>query len=885
MKRGLCLLALILHAVTVVAAPKSSTSKFSWNNLPDLPDERGVAGAFAGIHEDALIVAGGANFPRGYPWEKDENGIAPPKIYHDSVYALVKSGPEYTWEQQALKLPASVAYGVSIVTSRGVICIGGECKDEPVGGKQQMHLLTRVFRLSFDRESNTVGIDSTLPDLPFGLTSAAGALVNNVIYIAGGASDSGATNAFLSLDLGKESLVWRELPSWPGPARILPVAAGQSNGTSNDFYLFSGRLPGPENNVTYLHDAYVYRTGTKVWEKLNRIEVNGEARCIMAGVAAPIGAHSIGVFGSADGLIMEQIMEHVRAGRSDSIDEIQRLHPGFNRDVLAYNTVLDRWSTLNAFPDKPHVTSNAVKWGDAIVIPSGEISPGVRSPKIWIGTPSASRSFGALNYTALIVYLIAIILNGLWFSRRMKTTDDFFKAGNRIPWWAAGLSIFGTQLSAITFISIPATCYVSDWRRFIAQITILMAAPLVVFVFLPFYRRLNVTTAYEFLERRFNVVARTLGSLMFIVLQFGRIGIVLYIPSIALSVVTGMSIEMCILLMGSLCIVYTSLGGMEAVIWTDVVQVIVLLGGALLAICLMPGIAGTDYNSMVALADANDKFKSVDLRLDISAPTMMTFLLAGFGLNIISYGTDQAVIQRYLTTKDEKAAAKSIWTNGILALPASLIFFLIGSLLFAFYQMHPDAMDPALAKQDGVFPLFVVTQMPAGIAGLIIAAVFAASMSSLDSSMNSVSAAVTTDFYKRFGAAKEERKSLVIARVIVITVGSLGTIFALVMANLPDIKSLWDTFSSFIGLFGGGLGGLFLLAIFTRKTSGRAAVIGLLLSGIFQWWLKEISGINIYPWFYGFTGMASCFLFGILLALVMPNKKDIEGLTIYTLYK
>ena len=435
------------------AESKSAQATLDWEELPSLPNETGLAGVFSGVHHDVLLVAGGANFDQGLPWEKQADGSTPPKVYHADIYALIKSEEEYTWAPQTVTLPEAAAYGVSIPTKKGIVCIGGERKDLPVDGAQALHFVQRVFTLSWTNTTQSVVVDESLPDLPFGLSSAAGAVIDKVIYLAGGATEQGVTNAFLALDLNVESPVWVQIPSWPGPARLLPVAAGQSNGNGNDFYLFSGRLPHADNTVDYLSDGYVYRTGTAKWETLLDITVDGAPRCIMAGSAAPVGAHSIGVFGSGDGVIMEEIMALVRKGdASGEIGEIQKTHPGFNRDVLMYNTVLDRWSKVNEFPDMPHVTTTAVKWGNDVVIPSGEISPGVRSPKVWIGSPSNTRKFGALNYGVLIAYLVAIIVNGMWFFASDEIDRRLFlKLVKRIPWWAAGLSIFGTQLSAITF--------------------------------------------------------------------------------------------------------------------------------------------------------------------------------------------------------------------------------------------------------------------------------------------------------------------------------------------------------------------------------------------------------------------------------------------------
>jgi Na+/proline symporter len=237
------------------------------------------------------------------------------------------------------------------------------------------------------------------------------------------------------------------------------------------------------------------------------------------------------------------------------------------------------------------------------------------------------------------------------------------------------------------------------------------------------------------------------------------------------------------------------------------------------------------------------------------------------------------VIQRYLTTRDEKAAARGIWTNAVLCVPASLLFFLLGTALFAYYGAHPHQLDPTLGEGDAILPWFIVTRLPAGVAGLVIAAVFAASMSSLDSSMNSVAAAVTTDFYRRFRPGAPERRCLALARWVTVLVGALGIALALMMAGW-GIRSLWDQLATVIGLFASGLGGLFLAGILLRRPHGRGAVVGLLGTGLFQWWVKE--GTDLSFLLYTFTGVAACVALTWLASLVLPDDgRDRRGLHLW----
>jgi Na+/proline symporter len=285
---------------------------------------------------------------------------------------------------------------------------------------------------------------------------------------------------------------------------------------------------------------------------------------------------------------------------------------------------------------------------------------------------------------------------------------------------------------------------------------------------------------------------------------------------------------------------------------------------------------------VVDLAWDADKLRLFDFHFRFDSPTFWVLIVGGFGANIITQGTDQATIQRYLTTRDEEGAARGIWVNGWMAIPATIIFFGIGTALYSFFKSNPETLPPTLGQADAIFPWFIVTQLPAGIAGLLIAGIFAAAMSSLDSSMNSVATAYTTDFYRRFKPAAEDRHCLFVARVVTVVIGLCGMGFALAMATW-NIKSLWNEFAKFIGLFGGGLGGLFVLAIFTRKAHWKGALVGLIASALIQYFLTTNN--VVYSVLLTATGMVSCFVIGLLASLVLPgDKKDLDGLTVHTLH-
>jgi SSS family transporter len=403
-------------------------------------------------------------------------------------------------------------------------------------------------------------------------------------------------------------------------------------------------------------------------------------------------------------------------------------------------------------------------------------------------------------------------------------------------------------------------------------------APIVIVFYLPFFRRLNVTTAYEYLERRFNVVVRLFGSASFILFQLGRMAIVVFLPALALSAITGINVYTCILIMGILSTVYTVLGGMEAVIWTDVLQTFVLWCGMLIGLIVVivseDGV-GNIYNT----AAADGKFHMFDWSFSFTELVTWSMFLGTFLLQFGPYTTDQSVIQRYLTTKDEKAAAKSIWTNGILAIPFGFMFFALGTCLYVYFKHHPELLSIGM-QNDQVFPLFVAEQLPAGVSGLVIAGVFAASMSSMDSSMHSISTAVTTDFYRRFKPDAPDEKCLKLARRVIIFVGVLAMIIACALATY-DIKSLFFFFQKLLGLLSSGLVGIFILGIFTKRANVAGALAGAIVcTGLLVYvvWFT-----NIHFYLYAAVGISTCVVVGYLVSVMTAGStKDLSQLTLYT---
>lgn len=837
------------------AAETPTPQMLSWNELPPLPDELGVAGPFCGVHQGALIVAGGANFPQPV-WDTE-------KAWHDQIYVLTRQEDEYQWTQ-AGQLPRPLAYGAAVSTPNGVVCMGGNDSDDTFAD---------VFLLQWDPEKKTVHIEE-YPPLPRPCAFGAATLIDSTIYLAGGQSGPSLESAmasFWSLDLSLQEtadrFTWQELPSWPGPSRALNLTVKQHNGYNDCVYVISGRRqndPDPQS-VEFLTDVWEFTPATQSWRQRS-----DAPRSVMAGTAIGSGQSHIFVLSGADGSLFFQA------------DELKDSHPGFPREALAYHTITDTWTSAGPIPQN-HVTTMAVEWDGAIIVPSGEVRPRVRSPKVWRITPvAAADSFGIINYVVLFGYLLSMVGVGVWFAGRNKDTDDYFRGGKHIPWWAAGCSIFATMLSSLTFTGLPSKSYAQDWVYAVGNFMIPFVAIVAVYVALPFYRRIDATSAYEYLEKRFSRPVRLFGSASFTLFHIFRMAVVMSLTGLALAVATPMTPEQSVMLMGVLSIIYCTMGGIEAVIWTDTIQTVVLLGGGLLAFCLM--ILGVDggFGGFVSSAASASKFDMANLHWDMTDAriALWVVVVGGFAQNLSSYTADQAVVQRYMTTADQNLAARSIWTNAFLSIPATLLFFGIGTALFTFYQTHPDRLDPTI-NTDQIFPLFIAREMPVGIAGLIVAGVFAAAQSTVSTSMNSTATAIVTDFMRPFDLCRTERGYLNAARFWTLTIGVIGTLFGLVFVN-PDIKSLFDAFLKIIGLFMGVLGGLFVLGAVTTRVNAVGAATGAIMGAAVMFSLWRFTDIN--GFLYTASGITSCVLIGYITSLFSGRPtQDLTDLTVHTL--
>ena len=499
-----------------------------------------------------------------------------------------------------------------------------------------------------------------------------------------------------------------------------------------------------------------------------------------------------------------------------------------------------------------------------------------------------------VNWAVIVLYFFGMFMVGVYFSKRTTSTEDYFKAGGRVPSWVTACSIYATALSSISFIAIPASVFSKGWLLGMAPLGIIPIVWVAAVIFVPFFRRVNVTTAYEYLGKRFDNKFRLIGSLAFILFHVVRMAIVLYLPTLALQQALP-SLNPVILTVGVavFCVAYTSMGGIEAVLWSDAIQTIVLLFGAMLIIIVgftsAPEGIGQGFQ---ALHDGGLVLNSDFLSLDFAKISLWTMLIGGFVNSIYSYVGSQDIVQRYNTTKNETEAKKSLFMNIPLLLTSIFIFVGMGSALYIFFKYNSKL--PEGINGNAILPYFVIKYIPTGVSGLVLAAIFAAAQSTVSSSLNSVSTCMTADVLEHLRPDMTDAQKLTFAKGVSWVVGITSTILAVhfLYAGQGD---MFLYFQAITGLLGGPIAGVFLVGIFFDKVNTKAVWVGFIASILIALYLTNPMGMAaavipnyVRPQVFEF--MISVLIIGgsvvfSLLASLVTGKEDpskVKGLTYST---
>lgn len=436
----------------------------------------------------------------------------------------------------------------------------------------------------------------------------------------------------------------------------------------------------------------------------------------------------------------------------------------------------------------------------------------------------------------IIVFLLftgGVVAFGCSFFKKKGTSEEFTSAGRSLPGWVVGMSIFATYVSSISYLGYPGKAFSGDWNAFVFSLSIPIASYFAARYFVPFYRSQNSISAYSFLENRFGPWARIYASSCYLLTQIARTGSILYLLALPMNVLLGWNIQTIIIVTSVAIVLYSMLGGMKAVIWTEAIQGIILIGGALVCmfILLFDMPEGPAQTFSIAMEDG--KFSLGSFGSSLSESTFWVCLIYGVFTNLQNYGIDQSYVQRYHTAKNEKEAKFSALFGGYLFIPVSAVFFMIGTGLYAFYKVHPGVLPDGVGA-DYVFPFFIVNELPVGLTGLLIASIFAAGMSTIATSVTSSSTIILTDYYQRFRKHAGNRERMLVLKLSSVGVGVAGILVAFAFMSVQSALDAWWALAS---IFSGGMLGLFLLGYISRKARNFDAVLGVVCGVILVCWI------------------------------------------------
>jgi SSS family solute:Na+ symporter len=674
-----------------------------------------------------------------------------------------------------------------------------------------------------------------LPALPVGLASAHGAVLQEKIYVAG-VSAAGVPQ-LLEIDLTADQAEWTSYDGWSGNSGQVSSVAAQ-----NSVLLVTVR------------DAEATSERMLQWEAEDGWKERGTlAGQIVEGTGSAIGqSHAL----------------YLLAGDSGRDVKAQ---------LVTFNTITGSWARHGEV-DAASVSTGA-GWKDGVVW-AHSTAEGGPAEFGFAKLESGKQLLHAVDWGVLGIYLVGMLGVGLYFYRRdaQGSEVDFFLGGRSIPFWAAGISLYASNASSISYIAIPAKAFETNWQYLMNNLMVVFGLMFVAIWVVPLLRRLNLMSIFHYLETRFHPAIRVLSSALYVVFQLaGRMTIILFLPSLAISTVTGVDVTASILIMGVVTICYTVLGGMKAVIWTDVVQLFVMFGGTFFAIAFIFMKLDGGAAEFLSTALMDDKMKLVDWSFDLTEATIWGFLFLVIFDTVLTFPKDQVLMQRVLATKSPKQAGRSVWTFALIVLPAGAIFYVIGTALYVFYQSHPERMDPSLTI-DATFPLFIAAELPIGVTGVIIAGIFAASMSTLSSILNSVATLATVDFYEKIVGKQNQKNGVRFAEIVTVVAGAIGIGLALLLSRY-EIHSLLDLALELWGLLGGGFAGAYTLGMFTRRSNWQGVAIGVAVSiavTLYVW-----SGDMVHPYFYLPVSVFVCIVVGYAASWLFPAPTSLHGLTIF----
>lgn len=818
------------------AQPIISHQKTEWTPYQPILELEGLNGQFIGRYDYGLIIAGGVKNGRG---QRDAMIIFPDM----AEKRVFKDFFKYTW-----------AMGASVNMEDGVVFVGG------LEDKKTTARVTKVWWNATEDSLNSLSI----PDLPAPNAYLTVAMIKDRLYAFSGyqqLNSNAVEQDIWMLDLSVPPIIqkWRSLGSYPGLPRIDMVSAVQGDGDDEDhIFLFGGKNLASEQVewIDSTHSRITYKGTPKSDQSgIDWTRVADMPLSITPGSAASIGESHIVVFGD---------QAHEQRGV-----------------VMAYHTVTDTWLELESISSTDGGAS-ALPIENSILFIGDMIQKNENKSNIWKVTfneKSPDRSNLALGLVG--IYFLGMFLFTLYYRKPSANPGDFFTASGQISAGQAGISIAATYISATLLLSTISKVYSTTWVLLPGISSLFLTLWFVNRYYLPFFRRLEITSIYTYLEYRYNILMRLFADFSFIGFHFIQLSLMIYLPASALSFIGGWSLILCISGMGLIATAYIYIGGIRQIIRFDRGQVICLVGGLSVIIIWSilditsqdGGMAGVYRSGKMALIQ--NSWLSKDLSLWV-------VLLGAMTIQLGLFTSDQSISQKFLVTADENTARKSIWVSGWLIIGITLLFFILGTCIFGLYLVHPEWLT---VGQDNTAALSNLTahHLPPFISSMVIICLISAAMSSFDSSLHSISTVVTIDLIQRFNSDLTEERLVGIAKKVVVLIGLFSTLTAVIMSQI-DITTIFRIAGSLVGLIFSSLTGIFILGIFTERARASGVMMGVFSSMSVMVYLAWLDVFHLY--LVPFIGLCTCVIIGYIVSLIIPtNPVDLRGLTIHSLKK
>lgn len=698
-----------------------------------------------------------------------------------------------------------------------------------------------------------------LPPLPHSLAGAGAAVIAGKFYVVGGvrSADARAAESTLwMLDLHDRVRGWQALEPIPGAGRVLALVSGQYD----MLQVMGGRVADALGaGFSPVAEVWSYRpvplefTTRRGWQLGSPMP-----RAMAAGNALPSGQAHTYAAGGDDRPVLRPL--DVRASGP--------------RSVMLFHALTDAWvDTGIAFPAAGASVADLPGTGLVLLGGQGDTGP------VHVQPIRRTRDLAWIDYAAVGGYFALLAGIGWYFSRRKETSAEFSLGSRTVPWWAAGISMFATGASAISFMAVPAQAFATNLVWVFPVVINVLCYFVQAYVIFPMLRRLQLTSTYEYLEHRFNLPLRLIASAQQIVfLSVGRAAIVLVLPAIAIATTTGLNVFVSVIVMGVLTTIYATVGGFRAVIWTEVFQGLLKFVAplAMIGVCFYSLAGGA--GEFVRLGRQYHKFDYALLTWDATVPALWIVTLYYFMQFTVQLAGDQPMIQRVFAAplrEVRRVAAMNVICSTLIGIVVNVM----GLAIFAYFHAHPAQLD-AGSQNDQIVPLFATQALPAGLAGVVIAAIFASAMATVASNMNSVATIFTEDFFRRWRPGASDAAQLRVLKVSSYAVGFLGTGMGLLLAG-ANLKSMLASWGVIMGLLGGGIVGVYCLGMLTTRANSRGAIAGALVS------VAAMVGVRLWTplhWtLYMPLAICVCMGAGYLVSLLAREpSRDLTGLTVFT---